>query len=220
YLHISSLPHKNSLERMRAVRSDGELELKQQLVRGRSFRVLCAAQLAANLAELARPVGQHQRLAGIMLAGGAGTLGPVKTRAGVPAACKLIVRREVVAEGALRLINLLPPAPDPFRAPDERVINRAAQRLPAHRGVKPGKLLDVTATKGSAEIQTRCSRKDAAAEKLIVHIIVAASVRAAELQIGGIIEVAVATQPNDAADVAAPRRLEQAPRIALIDLRC
>src|SRR5258708_3551818 len=51
------------LERMRTVRTDGELELKQQLVGRGTQRVVGAAVLRAHLAELARPVGEDRRSA-------------------------------------------------------------------------------------------------------------------------------------------------------------
>src|SRR5207302_1406457 len=50
---------------MRAVRADGELELKQEFVRSGAERVVGAPVLPANLAELARPVREDQRPARI-----------------------------------------------------------------------------------------------------------------------------------------------------------
>ena len=44
----------------------GELELEQQFVGGQALAVAGAAELAANLAELARPVSQNERAAGVL----------------------------------------------------------------------------------------------------------------------------------------------------------
>ena len=50
---------------MRAVRADRELKLEQELVGALAFRVSRVAILSTDLAELARPVGEHQRPAGV-----------------------------------------------------------------------------------------------------------------------------------------------------------
>src|SRR2546430_2012169 len=47
-----------TLEGMRAMRPHRKLELEQKLVRGQTVGVTGTPELAANLAELARPVGQ------------------------------------------------------------------------------------------------------------------------------------------------------------------
>src|SRR6187549_2477705 len=47
---------REDLERMRAVRANRKLELEQELVRGRILCIFRATQLAADLAEFARPV--------------------------------------------------------------------------------------------------------------------------------------------------------------------
>src|SRR5437660_1329129 len=49
------------LERMRAMGPHRKLELEQKFVRGEMIGVTGAPELAANLAELARPVGHNQR---------------------------------------------------------------------------------------------------------------------------------------------------------------
>src|ERR1043165_1096886 len=48
------------LERVRAMRADGELQLEEQLVDGAEAAVLGVAQLRAQLAELRRPEGQRR----------------------------------------------------------------------------------------------------------------------------------------------------------------
>src|SRR6266849_9096675 len=65
------------LERVRPVRPDRELELEQELVRRWPDRVLRPAVLPAHLAELARPVRQDERLAGIQQRRIVGVVRPV-----------------------------------------------------------------------------------------------------------------------------------------------
>ena len=55
-----------ALERMRSVGADGELELEQKLVRGPVVAITGAAELAADLAEFARPVGEDKRATGVL----------------------------------------------------------------------------------------------------------------------------------------------------------
>src|ERR1041384_4234652 len=53
--------HENrSLKWMRSVGAHGKLKLKEQFVRGEPLAIARAAELSANLAELARPVGEQQ----------------------------------------------------------------------------------------------------------------------------------------------------------------
>ena len=64
---------------MRAVRADGELKLKQQLVGGDALGVLRTAELTAHLAELARSIRQDQGLATVGGRTVLGSLGSVET---------------------------------------------------------------------------------------------------------------------------------------------
>src|SRR4051794_5326455 len=104
-----------SSERMRSVGAHRKLELEKQLVSGETVAVPGTAELSADLAELAGPVGEQERAPSILdergkrtvahghafreggLAGA--TLGAVETAAQEPAAGKLILRRDIVAEG-------------------------------------------------------------------------------------------------------------------------
>src|SRR5262245_49282845 len=54
------------LKRMRAVSAYRKHELKQQLVGRRFLRISDTTKLSPNLAELAGPVGQRQRLPAVM----------------------------------------------------------------------------------------------------------------------------------------------------------
>src|SRR4051794_28982620 len=126
---------------MRAMRSDRKLELEQEFVGGFRFGVTRAPILAANLAELTRPVGQRQgltRIDGRRI----GPLRAVVAAAAKPSPRELVIAREVKAGAVLLSIELLPPTPHHFRAPDERVIDRTLQRPPPQRRVEPAKLRD------------------------------------------------------------------------------
>src|SRR2546427_608934 len=65
-------------ERVRTVRTDGELELEQQLVGGHPLGVARPPVLPADLAELARPVGQDERAAAVAGVRVGGPLGLVE----------------------------------------------------------------------------------------------------------------------------------------------
>src|SRR5215831_5788272 len=56
----------NTSERVRSVGAQGELELEKQFVGGEAIAVVGSAKLAANLAELARPIGQDDRASSIL----------------------------------------------------------------------------------------------------------------------------------------------------------
>src|SRR4051794_7779354 len=53
------------LERMRSMRAHREHELEQKFVGRETFSIARAPKLPAYLAELARPIGQHERSAGV-----------------------------------------------------------------------------------------------------------------------------------------------------------
>ena len=101
---------------MRAVRSQREQELEQELVRGVSLGVLGAAELPSNLAELARPVGQDHRGGVVMRIGIARPLRPIKARSPKPAARELIFSRSEEPEGTLGIRHFFPPTPDKLGA--------------------------------------------------------------------------------------------------------
>src|SRR5215211_484989 len=120
---------------MRAVRADGKQELEQQLVGGRVTAETNAAVLAADLTELAWPVGQHQCSATVAHVRIVCAIRIVVTRAGEPAATELVVARHVVAERALDRARLLAAAPDQLRSSDYGLVNRPLQRPPAQTRV-------------------------------------------------------------------------------------
>src|SRR5689334_5548268 len=53
-------------ERVRSMRAHRKHKLEQKLVGGESFAVAIAAKLSTDLAELARPVGEHDGAAGVL----------------------------------------------------------------------------------------------------------------------------------------------------------
>src|SRR5262245_23348573 len=105
---------------MRTVRSDRELELEQQLVRRRTDRVVRPPVLAPDLAELARPVRERQRAAGVEKSGIGRAVRSVVARASEPAPPELVVARHVEAVRSLQALLLIAAAPDVLRPSDER----------------------------------------------------------------------------------------------------
>src|SRR5262245_8086685 len=105
------LPRTTS-ERMRTVGSDRELKLKENFIRHIAEGVIRSPVLPPHLAELAGPVGHHQRLAGIVKRLVVRMRGPVVASTSEPSTGELIIARHVVAERVLLRGGLLPPAPD------------------------------------------------------------------------------------------------------------
>src|SRR5467141_2101085 len=115
---------------MRPVRPDGKQELEQELVRRGPYRIFRPAVLPAYLAELARPVGQKQRLPGIEQRCIVGTIGAVVAGTCKPAPSELIIAGHVVAHRLLQAVELIAVAPDQLGPTDERVVNGPLQRFP------------------------------------------------------------------------------------------
>ena len=115
---------------MRPVRPNGKLKLEQQLVGRRGQRVVGPAVLRPHLTELARPVRQDDRTAGVGERRVGGAIGPVDPDAGEPAASELVVAGDVEAARSLEAVKLIPTDPDPLGSADERVVERSLQRLP------------------------------------------------------------------------------------------
>src|SRR5262245_53028279 len=108
---------------MRAVRPHYEQELEEQFIRIAALAVAAEAVLRANLAELARPVGQESRKAGIGQPRVSGVATAVKAATHCPTAVQTIVDGGIQAEGALCLktidgAELITRAPDQL-APEE-----------------------------------------------------------------------------------------------------
>ena len=68
-----------------------ELKLTQELVCRLGVRVLGAAILSAHLTELARPIGEQQRLSAVGQRRGIRPVGPVVARARKPSASQLVI---------------------------------------------------------------------------------------------------------------------------------
>src|SRR5947207_7552509 len=117
------MPNIRTLERMRPVRADRELELEQQFVCRWSIAVRRPPILAAHLAELARPVGQQDRLSGIEDRRVLGPVRAIEADPGEPPASELVITGDVEAAGRLPATGLIAPAPDDLAAADERPVN-------------------------------------------------------------------------------------------------
>src|SRR5262245_3570218 len=99
------------------------------------------AILPTDLAELARPVRQNTGKARVRQARVGRSPAAVKASPNRPAPVRAILRRRVQAKGVLCLENagrrkLIPRAPEQLGTEQERMINGAAQRLPAKRRVR------------------------------------------------------------------------------------
>src|ERR1051325_9044189 len=131
------------LERVRAVRADGELQLEEDFVeRAIDETVVRAAELAADLAELGRPEGEgggDSTVRGVVhdpwstdVGEERLRVGGVEAHAGEPALGQLVVEGAVEAE---RVARPLAVPPIRFGTRDEGAIEALHQRLPAVRDV-------------------------------------------------------------------------------------
>src|ERR1019366_5500167 len=193
------------LERVRSVSAHGKHDLEDQFVSGETFAVAGAAELSANLAELAGPVRQNEGAAGILeqrsgrqrqVAGfgvrvgreARAALRAVEAATQEPAAGELVVAGDVESEwlgkrsaqerrsGGGRVDRGT--RPDKLTAGHEGVIDGAAQGLPVKGEVR--------------------------AEELIAAIgvgAVAARVGTADIDVGGLAQVGVSMEVADGGDV-------------------
>src|SRR5437588_4916079 len=120
---------------MRAVRANRKLELEQELVCDRTIAVHRTAILASDLAELARPIRQNERLAAVEHGSVRCSIGSIVARSGKPSPRELIIARDVVPHCFLQTAELAAAAPNHFRPRDEGMVDRALQRPPSKRGV-------------------------------------------------------------------------------------
>src|SRR5262249_32754140 len=95
------------------------------------------AVLAAYLTKLAGPIGQYGGEALINSAGVLRFSGAVVASTHKPAASQLVVGRGVEAECPLLKRKLLTLAPDELSSTDKGMIDRPAERSPAHGSVDP-----------------------------------------------------------------------------------
>src|SRR5438270_501947 len=171
------------------------------------FRVARKSVLSPKLCELAGPVGQHQGAAFISQRGIGGAVGIIKASTKEPAACELVIRRSIEAEGALEPrrrvrrtgkgqadqqggLVLLPP--DELAARYKRTINGALQRLPAPSRVHAVKICN----EGAAEL------------------VMAARIGGANIHVGVVSDVFVSAQVADDAQVVFVGRLEHIAGVA------
>src|SRR5713101_652076 len=173
---------------MRAVRAENKDELEKEFVGICAFGETAEAILAANLAELAGPIGEI---------GGGGAAAAVKAPTDGPAAVRAVIHGRVETEGALDLEEfcggeLVALAPEKFGAPDNGVVDGAAQGLPAERGISAVKI----------------------GEGVGAEFVVAAGVGSAEVNVGGFAEVLVGAEVADDANVLAAAGSENTVRVA------
>src|SRR5512140_1634727 len=113
---------KHGSKRVRPMSAHRELELKQKFVGREILAVTGAAQLAADLAELAWPLRQDGRAAGVLELRVVEPFGAIEASAHKPAPPQLVIARDVVSE-RLRQRHGLGTRPDEFAAGDKRVID-------------------------------------------------------------------------------------------------
>src|SRR5262249_13411686 len=186
-----------------AVRAHYEQELEEKFIRiTTALAVTAEAVLGANLAELARPVGQDSRKAGIGQPRISGVATAVKAAAHSPAPVHTIVDGGIQAEGVLCLKiigggELIARAPDKLAPEENGVVDGAAQGFPAERGV----------------------RAIERGQELGADLIMAARVRCAEIEVHRFVQILVSAQVADNADALAAGGGEYIGRIAAEDLR-
>src|SRR5437879_12486444 len=103
-------------------------------------RIMGEAVLPAHLAEFAGPVGEHCGSALVGQVGKLAAIGMVVAAAQKPSPSYLVISRCIKTESALLERQLLPLAPNELAPPNERMVDRTAQRLPSQRGVNSVKL--------------------------------------------------------------------------------
>src|SRR5947207_9396914 len=113
--HTSFLIPHTFLKCVRAVRANGELQLKEKLIDRAQIAVLRVAQLRAKLAELRRPERECRRDA--FVAAKIDVVGAIDANSGEPALPELIIERRVEAVEIAREIGAI--VDDPFEARDE-----------------------------------------------------------------------------------------------------
>src|SRR5258708_15629844 len=110
---------------MGAVGADGDLQLEKELVGLDALAIGGVAVLAADLTELARPVGEDGGSALVHERRIVGPLGVVEAHAREPAARKLVLERSVETEGPrLRAGGEVAAAPDELGAREQAARNR------------------------------------------------------------------------------------------------
>src|SRR5438093_8516704 len=184
------------LERVGAVGADGKLHLEEQLVGLDVFGVLRVAVLPADLAELAGPVREEGRDALVLERGVVGPVRAVQPHAREPALGELVLPRDVGAEGLGRARLQLLPAPHRLRAEAQARVDAPAQRPPAE---------------GEIRSPQPCLERGP-------RVVVALRERSAEIEVGGLGEVAVAAHAPDVGEIAPRWRAEQLRRFAPVHL--
>src|SRR5689334_6604445 len=190
---------------MRSMRTHRKLELKKKFIGGESFAVARAPELAAYLAELGGPVSEEQRAARVVQGRIGDSLRPVEAGADKPAPRELVIPGKIVSERFLhrahanlgREIRTYRGArPDELAAGQERVIDRAAERLPSQRGVHSVQLV-----------------------RAIAPETVPAGVGCSQAEIGSLVEISVGAQVPDGRKVIAALGTEHALAVAAEKLR-
>src|ERR1700730_19143227 len=164
------------------------------------------AVLAADLTELARPVGNNTGKAGVGQMSIAGTAAPIEAPPDGPAAIHTVFGRGVQAKSVLRLENaewreLIARAPEQLRAEQEILINGATQWLPAEGSVRSVQVGEETGTGVEPQVA------------------VTSRIGKAEIEVGRFGQIRVAAEVADDAQILAPVGHKHGRGIAAKDLR-
>src|SRR5262249_44914644 len=141
---------------------------------------------------------------------------------GEPAPRELIFTRDVIAESLTQALRLLAIMPDEFAAAEERVINRAAQRLPAYGRVRAVDAADEKIPRRRLQHDIARRGRLGIRNRVGAHRfrrrVVASGERKSQIEVGGFGDVAVSAQVSDGREVVARLLLEDDAGIAAIHL--
>src|SRR5947208_1496464 len=164
--------------------------------------------LATDLAELAGPIGENTGKTSVRQAGVGGATAAIEAAADSPAAIDAVFGIGIETESVLGLKDvkrrkLVAGAPEQFCAEKERMVDGAAEGLPAERGIGGIKVgQEICGIKGRGD----------------TGVVVAAGVRGAEIEVGRFAKVAVQAEMADHAGVLAAVGGENVAGIAPEDL--
>src|SRR5580765_7320076 len=127
--------HLSHLERVRTMRPNCKLELKEKFIGSGPDAVIGSPVLTSNLTELAWKVGKDQGLPAVCHGRRIGPAGAIISPSHIPASRKLIIGRNEISFRILHAVWLIAVTPDKFRAANKRVVNRSLQGFPSDRRI-------------------------------------------------------------------------------------
>src|SRR5262249_28790992 len=155
---------------------------------------MSVAVLATDLTKLAGPIGKNSGKAGVREVGVVGVAAAVEAAADSPTAIDAVFGRGIGAEGVLSLKavergQLVAVAPEKFSAEKEILVDGATQRLPTERSI------------GAIKIGEEVVGVEEDVGGNGAGIVVTAGVGHADVQVGGLTQVAIGAEMADDAEV-------------------